>query len=260
MRGQIAIQNFLIRAFEEQKKKNSRISQRAFAKKLGISQGAMSELLDGKRIISLKLATKILDKLGVDPAEKHEILKLFPKKETLNLHVRTEDEKRLGIPFVTLDEEQFKGISHWLHYAILSLVKTEQFQSDPKWIAAHFGVNVSQVDAALEKLLALKLLKQYSNGKLARVDQRIKTTDDVPSKTIRSVHQETLDLAKEKIEQVPVELRDFTFSTFPTNPALLPEAKILVRKFNDDLADLLGKEKADSVYRLSVQLFPLSRF
>ena len=49
----------LIKKYEEGKQRNVRWSQRAFATRLGLSSGALSEILQGKRILSAQLKKKI---------------------------------------------------------------------------------------------------------------------------------------------------------------------------------------------------------
>jgi hypothetical protein len=55
-----------------------------------------------------------------------------------------------------------------------------------------------------------------------------------------------------------VEKRDFTAVTVAVNPKNLSTAKELIRKFQDELCDQLEAGRCTEVYRLSVQLFPLT--
>ena len=63
MESQELIQSILIREFTEAQAKNPAFSQRAFAKRVGLSSGAMSSLLNGKRRISKKIAIRLVEKL-----------------------------------------------------------------------------------------------------------------------------------------------------------------------------------------------------
>ena len=47
--------------------RNSSYSLRAFAKKLGVPASGISEVLRGKRRITRKMATRMLERLRVDP-------------------------------------------------------------------------------------------------------------------------------------------------------------------------------------------------
>src|SRR5690348_4546236 len=59
---------------EEAKIRNSSWSQRAFAKKLGLSSGALSEIMTGKRPLSMKARKKIIDRLQLSPDERRRLL------------------------------------------------------------------------------------------------------------------------------------------------------------------------------------------
>lgn len=59
----------LLKKYEESKEKNARWSQRAFAARIGISSGALSEILSGKRALSSQLKKKIAPHLQMSPAE-----------------------------------------------------------------------------------------------------------------------------------------------------------------------------------------------
>jgi uncharacterized protein (TIGR02147 family) len=178
MLGQIAIQNLLNKAFEEQQQRNARFSQRAFAKKLEISQGSLSEILDGKRSVSYELAEKIISKLKLDPQEQLDVLKYFVKPELRTRDQLTDSEKEIGIEFVTINNEIFKRMS-WVHYAILSLVKTKDFTADSQWIADHLGVDQETVQLALALLIENEMLVSYPTGKMERSIKRIKRDQEI---------------------------------------------------------------------------------
>jgi hypothetical protein len=53
--------------------------------------------------------------------------------------------------------------------------------------------------------------------------------------------------------------RDFTTVTMAIDKRKLSTAKELIRKFEDELSDLLESGHRTDVYRLSVQLFPFTK-
>ena len=68
-----------------------------------------------------------------------------------------------------------------------------------------------------------------------------------------------MELAQKSLTTDPVQERDFTSITMAINSKKLAEAKVLIRKFQDELSGLLEDSTPDQVYRLCVQLFPLSQ-
>ena len=73
-------------------------------------------------------------------------------------------------------------------------------------------------------------------------------------------HYENLELARKALDNTPMLARDFSWLTLPADSRLLPEAKRMIRQFEDQLSEFLEAAGAepDEVYRLSVQLFPLT--
>jgi len=65
-------------------------------------------------------------------------------------------------------------------------------------------------------------------------------------------------MAKQKLQDVPVEQRDFTNYTFPADPTTLKRAKEIIRQAQDDLAALMSNSESTEVYRVCMYLFPLT--
>lgn len=257
MQEQLAVQNLLRRKYEEIRAKNPQYSRRAFSKRAGLSPGAMSELLSGQRQVSRKLAEKLAANLGLDPQERAELLGKFPVR--LRRGVKPAVGTVSPAQYLQLSSDQFRVIADWHHLAILSLVRTRDFRSEPAWIAARLGLPVSTVTTALERLLRLGLLEKGPRGKLSRGEARYRTSDDVSSASIRAAHAQYLNHALGALERLPVEARDFTSLMLPMDPARLARAKEMIRQFQDEFSTEVEAGGGSEVFQLCIQLFPLSR-
>jgi transcriptional regulator with XRE-family HTH domain len=120
----------LLKKFDESKKKNANWSQRAFALKIGVSSGALSEILKGKRALSLQLKKKISAKLHFSPSE---ISAFF--NDDLPKHLKAHQ-----LEYAKLTTDQFHLISDWWHYGILNLMNTKGFKPETQWIGNRLGV------------------------------------------------------------------------------------------------------------------------
>lgn len=259
MYDQIALQNFLRKKLAEIQAKNPSFSQRAFAQKLGVSPGALSGILNANRVVSYEIAEKILSKVEADPFEKNEVLKHFAKKSIMkNGDSLTQTEKEVGVNVLTLDESQFKKVSSWVHYAILSLVKLSDFSSDSSWIAQRLGVSKVEVETAVEDLVNVGVLYYNEEERLKRTGSRIKTSDDVPSTALKNFYKETLEHSKQKLDSIKIEHRDYITCTFPASLQRLTQAKMIIRRFSDEISALMDDADATEVYRLGIQLYPLT--
>lgn len=252
MQNQIIIQNILKEQFVALQLKNPKFSLRSFAMKIGIHAGTLSSIMLGKRKISRDVAGKILRRILPDPLKRSEVLELFPVGKK-NPSLRTESR------YVELEEEKFKMIAEWEHYAILSLMNCDDFQENESWMATRLGISTYRCEEVLKRLLEVELIRKGEGGKLERTYAALRTSDDKKSLALRSAHHGNLELARNSLKRDSVQQRDFSYMTMAINPHHLPEAKELIRKFQDELSDLLEKGERTEVYHFITQLIPLTK-
>jgi uncharacterized protein (TIGR02147 family) len=252
--GQVAIQNVLRQKFQESQRLNPRYSLRAFSKKVGVHVGALSGILNGKRKVSRKLAERITQRLLLDPQLASEVLSQFPnnKKGLITQEI-------YNPRYLELSSSQFKISTEWEYFAVMSLVRCDDFESSPKWIAQRLGISEKRAEEIVNRLLDLELFKKDETGTLTRTEQSFRTPDEVADISLKKHHDQTLELARESIYRDAIELRDFTTITMAIDPSKLRMAKELIRKQQDELSDLLEAGKRTEVYRLSIQLIPLTK-
>lgn len=259
MKEQIKIQQLLNQKLLEIRGKNPSFSIRAFAKKLNLHPSATNEILKGQRKVSRKMAEKIADALLLDPTEKSVLLQNFPEKmnresKHKNRKVNTEETSA----FIKLSADQFALISEGIHFALLSLIKTEGFQSELEWMAERLGETKSSIQKALQRLMSLHLIKLDKYGNIVRTCAPITTSDDTLNLSLQKSHIEDMEIAKEKLLSVDVKKRDFTSLTLPVEPELLPKAKEILRNAQLQLEELMEGGKQQEVYKLSMYLYPLT--
>ena len=257
MKEQIAVQKFLNQKLMEIRSKNPSYSIRAFASKLKLQPSATNEILKGQRRVSLKMAEKIADNLLLDPTEKSFLLKDFPTKIKRKTKFRDGDLDLQSAQFLKLSADQFSLISEGIHFAILSLIKTDDFKSDPEWISLRLGTTKKKVLSALERLKILQLIEIKAN-QIIRTAAPIKTSDDTLSVSLQKAYIEDMEVAKNKLLNVDVKKRDFTSLTLPVDPKLLPKAKEILRNAQLQLEELMEEGKQEEVYKLSMYLYPLT--
>lgn len=249
MESQLALRHILASRLEKLRTKHPAYSLRAFAKKAGVSPATMSLLIAGKRRASRKVIALLDERLQFDPREKSEVMGLLRKSK------KSQDTD----PFVQLRMDQYELIGDWKSFALLSLTSIKDFQSDAGWIANRLGITVSEASETIARLKRLGMLIE-KNGQLFRADAKYQTTDDIKSTSLLQSHSQTLDLAQSSLERHAVDQRDFSWITFAVDTKKLPLAKTLIRRFQDEFMDLIeGGDTASEVYRLSIQLFPLTR-
>lgn len=237
-------QTTLHEKYLEMKRRNPQFTLRAFARRLGLSSGALSEILSGKRKVTQKNAQRIAENLCLDPQETRRLL-----GGTTELKDQYHD----------LSHEQFHVISDWWHFAILNLVKTKDFVADEKWIAQRLGLSTTVATEAIERLFKLGFLTKGPKSQWLRAQPRLQSTDDVVNLSARRSHFQDLDLIRDSLASNDIAVRDATSITFAIDAAKLKEAKAFLRRFQDEFIARFETQSTNEVYRLSTQLFPLSR-
>jgi uncharacterized protein (TIGR02147 family) len=231
-------------------KKNARYSLRAFAELLKMDASSVSQILSGKRKPSSKLVDKICSRLGANPLQKDFYIKQASKKKSL---IKAE---ALNFEIISLDA--FAVISEWYHYAILVLVDTEGFKSDPAAIARSLGITVPEAQIALERLVRLGLLKVH-NGVHKRVSGFVTNFEPgMTSQALKSLQKQVISMALEAVDNVPQEDKDITSITMAIDPTKLPEARKRIARFRRELCAFLEDGKRTRVYHLGLQLYPVS--
>ncbi|WP_409479413.1 TIGR02147 family protein [Pseudobdellovibrio sp. HCB154] len=234
--------------FESRRKKNSQFSLRAFSRWLGLSPAQVSQIMSGKRTITTKSFAKISDKLSLSPFEQKKYMYATKGKQPS----QDQQKKKLA-------EDQFRLIADWYHMAILSLTRVKEAKSDSRWIAQQLGITVQQANEAMSRLVRLGCLQLKPEFK--QIGEPFEVTSDIPSTAIRKYHQQCLQLASEKIEQVSLEKRQIQSLNFPMSLKTLPKFKILIDTFLDDALTLTEKsdKQQEEVFQLNVQLIPVTQ-
>ena len=180
-------------------------------------------------------------------------LGLTPKQQLKVLDIDTSANRKT----ILLKEDEFKLISDWYHYAILSLGELPDNKADSRWIAKRLNISNKQANDAMTRLSRMGII-EIKEGQFRQVGDPLKSTSDIPSSSIRNYHKGILALAQNKIEQVDVSKREYSSITMAINTKNLKKAKKLTQKYKEQMLDLLETGRLDEVYQLSIQLFPLT--
>lgn len=234
MQNNDLIRQQLIHYFSETRLKNPMYSLRAMARTFNISPSHLSQVLSEKRPITDKFKKKVCGKLGLP----------------------TPDGK---IQFNFIDDDNFRLVADWYHFAILSLSKVADCKADARWISRRLGIDYFIAKEAFERLQKLGLIK-VKNGKFSQIVDPLHTSNDIPSLAIRMHHKQNLELAAQKLEDIDINNREFSSITVATSLKKLPLAKKVIRKFKTELYELLESGTKEHVYTFAMQLFPVSKF
>ncbi len=258
---------FLLDSLAEKQKSDPQFSIRAFARAMGLSSHTLLlMLIQGKRPLRVKHAGFLAKGLSLTSEERLYLQALIQMESAQN-----PEEKNLCKLWMsdlcpparkgpTQEVNDLKIVSHWIHFAILTLTETEDFQGGEQEISDRFRgkVTIHEVRSALERLQSSGLLKRDEEGRLRATYQKITSADDVINYGVREHHKKVSDLAKKAIDEQAMDDREFQAFSVAMNKNKLPLAKEMIRKFRQQLTLAMKSDDADEVYQINLQLFQLT--
>jgi uncharacterized protein (TIGR02147 family) len=250
---------FLSEELARRSRANPRYSQRAFARQLGLAPGELSEVLSGRRPLSVKSAMKIACALGLSPAETRHLVYLSQLERVGAAEPTEEPQDALRTQQLTLD--MFHIVSDWYCFAILNLADTDDFRSETQWIARRLGISPAEAKVALERLERVGLLERdpATQGRTLRVARDyVLSPSGVPSEAVRSYHRQILKKASEALELQTVEEREISGVGLAVHPKHIDAIKKEMSEFQDRIVAKYGKGLRKEVYHLEMALFRLT--
>jgi uncharacterized protein (TIGR02147 family) len=243
---------------------NPRYSLRAFARDLGLDPARLSDILNEKKGLSREVAQSIAKTMGLNPAESElfclSVESLHSRSSTAKQSAKTKlrNLTRGQIDGATLSLDAFKAISDWYHLAVLQLLKLPKSKDDPSWIARSLGLKSVQVEAALDRMQRLGMIKRLK-GKLTPCSDWVFTPDGVPSDALKKFHEQILKKAMSAIYTQSVHERNNLTVTMPVASRDIESAKLKIRDFLESFsAELSSSPDCDTVYCFSTQYFNLT--
>lgn len=239
----------LLNYLQAKKNKNALFSLRSLAKQLKISPAQLSQFISGKRPLTLNVALKIADKLELSSLERQRMFE----------SIQGNEKSRSGPlqKFKILDEDQFRVISEWYYFGILSLGHLPKNQASPAWIAKRLNIDVHTARSAYERLKRLNYIEEQK-GQFRQSAKPLHTTAEISSVATRKYHRQNLELAAQKLDEIDLHQREYTSITMPVDPKRLVKAKEMMNYFKNELCKFLGSGEKSEVYTLALQLFPIT--
>lgn len=250
---------FLSEELARRLKVNPAYSQRAFAKQLGVSAGELSEVLRGKRNLSLKSALRIAKALGFNPEETKQLIYLAHCERTESMN----EAESFRSPHLARNSQQltmdvFQIISDWYCLAIYSLADTEGFRFEPAFIGKRLGIAAIEAGVALKRLERVGLIERKS-GSLRIAPDFALSPNGIPSEAVRNHHAQMLAKAQLALTEQPVEDREFRGAGFAIHPDHLPAIRKEISEFQNHLIAKYSRGKRTEVYHLEIAFFKLTQ-
>jgi uncharacterized protein (TIGR02147 family) len=258
--------NFLTDWFKEKKKKNPRYSIRAFARSLKLNAGTVTRILQGKRNISKKVITRIIEhfKLRQKEAEYFELLVIFNQSKKA-------EEKRiyyerimnfLKVNHKKIEAGQYEYFNQWYNIAVREILNFYPFDGDFSTLAKFLEPRIKpgQAKNAVKLLEKLRLIKKNKKGTYRLSDSFITTGEKWKGTAIHAFQMAMAELGKKSLDRFPKGERDISTLSLGLSPQGLARIREVLKETRKQIMAISKSEKkVNRAYQLNFHLFPLSK-
>jgi uncharacterized protein (TIGR02147 family) len=231
-----------------------------WAKDLGLTGAStLSMIMSGKRNPSTKLCQIFSKYFKFNESETDYFIKLVKiQKQTKNNPELTE---------ILLQKENIQTPAQhekplffdWRAFVIRELTKLDDFEEDINWVKQRLNNKMSrdEIKEVIDKLIIHGALERDSDGLLRATSQTILPGSDINREDARIFHNEVSELSRKSFD-IDINQRALNSSTLSIKEESLTKAKELIRNFQIEFSKILEEDKADEVFQLNIQFFPLT--
>ncbi len=253
---------YLKSAYLNSAKANPRFTMRAFAKKLGLSPGGLSQILAAKKKLSFDRAFIISEKLGLSATDRDYFLLLVQKELAGVSALAAEIESKLraqhGYQGTSLALEQFQLISEWYGLAILEMITHFASNWTVFQMAKHLGISHAEAQSAVDRLERLQLIVKKPDATFQRNFDRLLVDSQTPSEAIRNYYSGVLNEAKGSIQTQTPKQKVVGTEVFAFDVDQIEDVRQITENYLHQLNELAQKGKTrDQVYQAFVDVFCL---
>ncbi|MCQ2090606.1 MAG: TIGR02147 family protein [Fibrobacter sp.] len=257
-----------IRDYYAERKDRSGFTWRDFAKSAGYSSPVFLKLVcDGKSNLSdvgVERVAAAMGLVGLDLSYFRLLVAFDQEKDSAaKKRIYAEMRKLAKENSVALvGEDQYDYYDSWVN-PVLREVAPMMPGATPAKLADKFlfDVGTAQVKKSLNILQKTSLLQKNDDGNFVQGNKAISTGSlEAASLAIRDMHRQMGELAVKSLDEVPVAERDISGMTLGISEAAFEKISKEIADFRRRInAIVLEDSNEDRVYRLNVQLFPLTK-
>jgi uncharacterized protein (TIGR02147 family) len=257
--------NILKNTLRKKTQDNPMYSLRAFARDIGMGASSLSEVLNGKKNLSIKMANQISIRLDFSKKMSEKFITLVQFETTKNSNLKNIFKTKLSqLDFKNerklLDLQLFDLMSSWYFVVILELTNLRGFFFSAKNVADTIGIKIIEAHNAIEILEKFNLIKKVSEGKYVKTSTNILVSSERKSQSLRNFMKEVFIKLSNEVETGNSEERFLGTETFVFDKKLLSEANEILEDCFNKIIKLSEKStQRNSVYQLGIQLVPFTK-
>jgi uncharacterized protein (TIGR02147 family) len=262
---------FLKDHYREVKARNPNYSYQVLSMKAGFkSKGFLHNVIQGKRPISKKNIFGLSQALKLNKWETDYFENLVAFNRATRLQERNFYFERLSSiktngktawkPQV-VRKDQFEFYSRLYNSVIRSIIDLHGFMGDYAWLAKMVipRITPGQARKAVELMEKLGLIKKGKDGTYMVSEKSIATPPEIKTLAVLNFHRQSGELALKALSDLPREQRNMTGTTLGISKETYNRICDEITAFRTKLLEIAeADKKADTVYQLNFQFFPVS--
>lgn len=257
-----------IRDYYTERKERSGFTWRDFAKAAGYSSPVFLKLVcDGKANLSeagIERVASAMGLVGVDLQYFRQLVAFNQEKSSSTKNKIYAEMRSLANEnaFALVGEDQYDYYGSWLN-PVLREMAPRLNGATPAQMAGElvFDSDTAKVKSSLKLLEKNGFLEKDEQGHYTQTKRSITTGNiDVTSLAIREMHRQMGELGVQSLDQVPVKERDVSGLTIGISEEAYEKIIKEIAEFRRRVSSIVLEDSGEErVYRLNVQLFPLTK-
>ena len=251
--------------YYEERKRRSVFSWREFSKIAGLSSSYMKVVCDGKSKLSRVGVERTGAAMGLVGFEMEYFRAMVEYGQAATeAKKKAAYEKMLGIAKVhkvrVMEGDLFEFYDSWQNPVVRELAPLMPGATPGEMAKMCYPeVSAAEVQRSLNFLMKAGLLKKAGDNAFELAETSIRGTPDATRLALRGMHREMSKLATPAID-LPVEERHFSGVTMGLSRESFNKIENVLDECRRKIVAIAAEDKdIDQVYRLNLQLFPLTR-
>ena len=258
--------HLLIKDYYEERKRTSYFSWREFAKVAGFSSPTYLKLVsDGKSNLSRVTMDRMVNAMGLTGYEVDYFKAMVnygnaKEGELKDAYLKEMRKIALEYKVRVVDREAVEYFDGWKNPVIRELAPMMP-GSTPGQIAKMCcnEISAAEVAASLEFLTRAGFLKKDSDGAYRQTEKNVTASTEGMAYAVHAMQRKMINLAGESIDRFGSHERNVSGVTFAVNRECFERISNEVDAFRKKIIAIVSDaEEADQIYRLNVQLFPMT--
>ena len=261
--------------YDYTKQHNPRFSYQVFSQRAGIpSRGFLYNVVNGKRALSSSHIAGVARAMKLSKSQLEYFENLVAYNNARSITEKQRYFERMHTVKILADnavqpylvrKDQYLYFSQWYHAVVRSLIDLSGFRGDFEKLAQQVSPPITAAQARKSVLLLEKLgfIRKDEDGSYRLVDKTITSAPEVISLAIHNFHQQTVELARKALNDLPRARRNFTGVTLGISASTYRRVCSEIERFRNRLLELAGSEnnqgEAQGVYHLNLQFFSVSQ-